>query len=107
MKPSEFKDCTYRELTLFVQSFNIAKENELKNLVLLFESATDKMLYNDPNIVKRPQKIRIVERYKDLFKKEYDEMIANGQMRPQTKEEQIKFMLELQEEIKGGDDLLQ
>jgi len=102
MKPQEFKDCTYRECKLYAQSFIFEKELKLKSEVILFENLSDKLLYNDPNIVKKPQKIRIIDRYKDLFKKEYDEMISKGMMRPTTREEQIQYMKELQEELKGG-----
>lgn len=96
MSPSDFKDCTYREASLFVQSFIHRQEREIKNKIILFENITDKLLYNNPQIVKRPQKIRLVERYKELFK---DEIF----MKPTTEEEQYKFVMELQEEIKKGD----
>jgi hypothetical protein len=102
MTPNEFGDCTFRELNLFVQSRNRETERQLKEKVLLYESLSDKLLYNDPNIVKRPKKIRLLDRYKDLFKDDYDEMISKGMMRPTTKEGQIKFMEELQEELRGA-----
>jgi uncharacterized protein YjcR len=102
MKPHEFKDCTFRENKLFAQSFVRDKEHQLKTLVLLHENITDKLLYNDPNIVKKPQKIRLLDRYEDLFEEEYNEMVSKGMMRPKTKEAQVKFMKELAEEIKGG-----
>ena len=97
-------DCTYRENKLYAQSFILQKENELKQQVILFENLSDKILYNNPNIVKKPQKIRILDRYEELFKSDYDEMVSKGMMRPKTKEEQTKFMEELSEEIKKGGD---
>jgi len=100
MKPNEFKDCSFRELKLFVQSFIRSKEDFLKRLVILCENVSDKVLYNNPNIAKKPQKIRIIDRYEELFKEEFDEMVSKGMMRPRTKEEQIKYMKELSEELK-------
>jgi len=93
MFPSEFRDCTYKEAVNFVQSFYRNQERELKNKVILFEHITDKLLYNNPQVVKKPQKIRLLERYKDLFKDDF-------LIKPQTEEEQYKFVMELQEEIK-------
>jgi hypothetical protein len=105
MKPKEFMDCTYREAKLFAQSFFHNKELQLKEQIILFENITNKLLYNDPNIVKRPQKIKLVDLYKDLFKSDLKEMVDKGLMKPQTEEEQYQFVMELQKELKEGDGL--
>jgi hypothetical protein len=96
MKPSEFMDCTYREAKLYAQSFIHNKEQDFKSQVLFFENVTNKLLFNDPNIVKRPQKIRLVDIYKSLFEEEF--------IKPTTPEEQYKFVMELQEELKREGD---
>lgn len=57
-------------------------------------------MYNDPNIVKRPQKIKLTECYKELFKEDIKAMQENGTMKPQNEEEQYKFVMELSEELK-------
>jgi hypothetical protein len=98
-------DCTYREAKAYAQSFFHNKEIELKEKIILFENMSDKILYNDPNIAKNPQNIRLIDRYEQLFADDFNKMAEEGLMRPKTKEQQIRFMEELADEIKGGGNL--
>lgn len=89
MKPSEFWDCTYREIRLYVQSFLLQKKEEMLWQAELMEGLSDKLLFSNPNIVKHPKKIRILDTFKEMFKdmlkkddqQDYEAMIRNMRSR--------------------------
>ena len=58
------------------------------------------MLFNNPNIVAHPKKITLMDAYKELFKEDIKKQVENGTMKPQTKEEQYDFVMELSKELK-------
>lgn len=68
---------------------------DLKNQIQLFEIATDKILYNNPYIVKKTQNIKIIDNYKPIFETE-NEVQENKE---QSVEEQIKLLRDMK---RGG-----
>jgi len=84
MKPSEFKNCTFKEIKKFVQfSFEKEKEEFLKNVNLL-EIMSDKLLMNNPQIVKHPKNLKmrevfskILDNKQEVETQNYEEIIKN------------------------------
>lgn len=105
MKPSEFGNCSYREASLFANSYKKRKETDLKEQIFLFDKATDKMIKMNA-FSKKPEYIGLVKDiYKDLFKDELDELVKNGNITMMSDEEKYKYVMELQEELKKGETL--
>lgn len=82
MLPSEFWNCTIRELNVFIQQ-NFSQYLEKYKLdIQLEELSTDKIIKSNPQIVKNPEFCRIIENYKSLFEieeetQDEDKMINN------------------------------
>ena len=105
MKPSEFGNCSYREAFLFANSYNKRREEDAKSQIVLFERVTDKMISMNA-FAKKPKYISLIkDNYRELFKDELDELVKNGNITMMSQEEKYKYVMELQEELKRGDDL--
>lgn len=84
MKPHEFWNCTYRELTEYVNSNTLQSEQILKENVILCDALCDKLI--DVFAKKRPKRKSLVrDTFKNLFKKELEP-------HQQTPEEQIRIL---------------
>ncbi len=82
MLPSEFWNCTYRELYQYVNSNSLQREKEYKKQIVLFDALGNKII--DVIGRRHPQNISLVNHtFKDLFEEE---------LKPhqQTIEEQIR-----------------
>ena len=105
MKPSEFGNCSYREAFLFANSYNKRREEDAKSQIVLFERVSDKMISMNA-FAKSPKYISLIkDDYRELFKDELDELVKNGNITMMSQEEKYKYVMELQEELKRGDDL--
>lgn len=82
IKPNEFWNATYREISLYCQSNLIKLTDDFKINISLFEAVTDKMIIADP--MNKKSKIT---RLKDVFKKLFKE-----EKKLQTISEQIKLL---------------
>lgn len=105
MKPQEFANCTYREALLFSKMYVKTQETKLKNQIILFEKATDKIIKMNA-FSKHPKYTSLVQDgYKDLFKEELENIKGKGSLTLMEETEKEKFILELQEELKRGEGL--
>lgn len=86
MVPSEFWNCTYREIYSYVKSNSLQREQEYKSKIILFDALGEKIL--DAIARKRPKSTSLVrDKFKNLFEEELEP--SNHQ---QTPEEQIKIL---------------
>lgn len=105
MKPSEFGNCSYREAFLFANSYIKGKEEDAKSQIVLFERVTDKIISMNA-FAKSPKYISLIkDNYRELFKDELEELVKNGNITMMNQEEKYKYVMELQEELKRGDDI--
>lgn len=86
MKPSEFWNCTYRDINLYVQSFFELKEEDLKIQIQLLDALSDKLLMSNPQVTKKPKFKKLTEVFKKLFEKD------NEDTQNQNLEEQIRIL---------------
>lgn len=86
MKPSEFWNCTYRELYVFVKANNSKSEEDYKKNIVLFDALGNKII--DVIGRKRPKGISLV---KNTFKKLFEEELEPT-YHQQTPEEQIRIL---------------
>lgn len=85
MMPSEFWNCTYKEVKTYVEARSKMKREENKNNIVVYEAMANKII--GALSWSRPKnKSLIKDIFKDLFK---DELDTN---KPQTPEEQIKIL---------------
>lgn len=84
MKPHEFWNCTYREVSLYVQSFYKQQEYEFKNQISLLEALSDKILVANPYIVKNSKFTTLRSVFDNLFE--------DSKQQSQSIEEQIRNM---------------
>lgn len=83
MKPHEFWNSTYRELSLYVKSNSLQREEEYKKEIILMDAFGNKIL--NALATKRPKNISLVANvFKELFKGEIEKD------KPQSIEEQIR-----------------
>lgn len=69
MKPDEFWNCEFKQMTLYCEC-NIIKTNEdFKTNIILHESVTNKMIQADPLGNKKPKIIPLKKTFEKLFKK--------------------------------------
>lgn len=86
MQPSEFWNCTYRELYRYVQAQKEHEEEVFKRDIVLADALGNKII--DVIARKRPKNISLVKNtFKHLFEKELEP--TNHQ---QTPEEQIRIL---------------
>ena len=83
MKPNEFWDSTYREVTLFSQMNLIRMTDNFKLEITLQDEVTNKLIQSDPMLYQKPKIKSLKETFLNLFKKEEKE---------QTIEEQIALL---------------
>lgn len=69
MKPREYWDSTYREVSIYAKAHLIKIIDDLKREINLQEAVTNKLIMAD-SMSKRPKIMPIRDRYKDLFKEE-------------------------------------
>lgn len=99
MKPNEFWQSTYREVVLFVESKVAQYEFELKQQIRLADNLGNKLI-SASMIAKKPKNINLIkEIYFDLFKEELEKQ-SIYERKASTGDELIKFMRELDEELK-------
>ena len=67
MKPSEFWNCTYREMILFCEVNSIRKNEQFKSDVILQEAVTNKIILADA-MNKRPKVVSLKKMFKEIFK---------------------------------------
>lgn len=82
MLPSEFWNCTYRELYQYVNSNSLQREKEYKKQIVLFDALGDKII--DVIGRKHPKNISLV---RNTFESLFEEELKPHQ---QTIEEQIQ-----------------
>ena len=86
MMPSEFWNCTYRELSTFVNSNSLQREEQYKQEIILFDALGDKII--DVIGRTRPRNISLVRNtFKNLFEEE-----LQPSTHQQTIEEQIRIL---------------
>ena len=97
MKPHEFANCDYREVSLFANSFIKNEENKLKNQIILFDKVSDKIIKMNP-FNKKTKYISLVrDVYSELFK---EELAKSGNINLLSEKEKYDFVMELQKEEK-------
>lgn len=69
MKPREYWDSTYREISIYIQTHLVKIVDDLKREINLQEAVTNKLIMAD-SMSKRPKIVPIRDSYKDLFKEE-------------------------------------
>lgn len=70
MKPREYWDSTYREVSIYVQTHLIKITDDLKREINIQEAVTNKLIKADAMSNKRPKIELIRDNYKGLFKEE-------------------------------------
>lgn len=70
MKPREYWDSTYREVSIYTQTHLVKIIDDLKREINLQEALTNKLIKADAMSNKRPKIELIRDSYKDLFKEE-------------------------------------
>ena len=70
MKPREYWNSTYREVTIYTQTHLVKIIDDLKREINLQESVTNKLIKADAMSNKYPKIELIRDSYKDLFKEE-------------------------------------
>lgn len=71
MKPYEFWNATFREVTKFCEANIVRTYDEFRNQIIVQEASTDKLLMGDA-MRKKPKIIPLKEMFKNLFKKQLD-----------------------------------
>lgn len=84
MKPEEFWNNRFKDNQLYCEMQLIKMTEDYKQEIQLMEATTDKLLCNNPNIMKKPKKIRLIKIFEYLFKQE--------EKPQQTPEEQAKIL---------------
>lgn len=69
MKPSEFWNCTYREINTFVQSNLCRDMDSFRQDIRLLDATTDKMIQADAMSNKRPRIVSLQKTFESLFPK--------------------------------------
>ena len=67
MKPQEYWNATYREISIFIQVHLIKTTDELKEQIDLQEAVTNKLIGAN-SFSKHPKVVPIRDSYKELFK---------------------------------------
>lgn len=83
LKPQEFWNSRYVEINTYCQSHLIKITDDLKREINLQEAVSDKLIQSNPLLYERPKIPRLIDMFKELFKKEEKE---------QTIEEQIRIL---------------
>lgn len=87
IKPEEFWNSNYREISLFIQMNMIKITDDFKMQIMLQEAVTDKLIKAD-SMGKRPKVIPLKKMFPKLFPK-------NHKIKYQSAEEQIKRLRKL------------
>lgn len=66
MKPREYWNSTYREISIYIQTHLVKIMDDLKREINLQEAVTNKLIRAD-SMSKKPKIIPIRDSYKDLF----------------------------------------
>lgn len=69
MKPKEFWNSTYREISIYAQCNLIRIIDNYKQEIKLQEAVTDKLIMADAMSNKKPKIISLYETFKNLFPK--------------------------------------
>lgn len=86
MQPSEFWNCTYKELYMYVNANSLQREEDYKKQIVLFDALGNKII----DIIgrKHPKNISLVHNtFKNLFEEELQPAFHY-----QTIDEQIKIL---------------
>jgi len=70
MKPNEFWNSTYREISKFCSCQLVNYFDLLKELIIIQDASTDKLIKADPLLNKRPKVESLKKVFKNLFKKD-------------------------------------
>ena len=87
MKPTEFWNCTYREIYCYVKSNSLQREEDYKKEIILFDALGEKII----NVIgrKNPKRIDLVrDKFSHLFEKE----LNSEEDHQQSAEEQIRIL---------------
>ena len=68
MKPKEFWNATYKEVTTYCQMNIIRTQDDFRNNIIIQEGATDKLLVGDA-MNKKPKIVPLKKMFKELFKR--------------------------------------
>lgn len=83
MKPKEFWDCTYKEVTVYCQA-NVCKiTDDFRRQIQIQEAVSNKMIKSNPMMYKNPEVISLFSMFKEIFNQKEEE---------QTIEEQIAIL---------------
>lgn len=88
MTPSEFWNCTYREINIFTQTNLCKMIDQFRQDITLQEAVTDKLILSDAMSNKKPKIIPLHKTFKNLFPQ-------NSQNTEQTTEEITRRMRQL------------
>lgn len=81
MKPSEYWNITYKEANLFCMANSCKMTDDLRREINVQEAVSDKLIQSNPFLYEKPKIPRLIEIFKDLFKKEEKEQTIEEQMR--------------------------
>lgn len=85
MKPKEFWNSTYREISIYTQTHLVKIIDDLKREINLQEAVTNKLIRAD-SMSKRPKIIPIRDSYKGLFKEEEQKIISPKEVKRKMRE---------------------
>ena len=70
MKPNEFWNSTYREISTFTQSNLLHNIDDFRREIQLQEAVTDKLIQADAMSNKRPKIVPLQKTFKNIFPKQ-------------------------------------
>jgi len=70
MKPNEFWNSTYREISAFTQSNLLHNVDDFRREIQLQEAVTDKLIQADAMSNKRPKIVPLQKTFKNIFPKQ-------------------------------------
>ena len=85
MKPQEFWDSTYRQVSIYMQTHLIKVVDDLKREINLQEAVTNKMIRAD-SMSKRPKIVLIRDSYKELFREEEEKVTSPNEIKRRMRE---------------------
>ncbi len=77
MKPNEFWNSTYREVTIFIQSNLCHTMDNFRQEIRLQEAVTDKLIMADAMSNKKPKIVPIQKTFEKLFPKKEEQQIQS------------------------------
>lgn len=81
MKPIEFWNTTYREIIVYCEANICRYVEDFRNRIKVEEASTDKIIQSNPLLYEKPKTIRLIDVFKNIFKKEEKEQSLEEQRR--------------------------